>query len=86
MWRAFFLAMGTCFLLIGAQCLAVDRFVFKSRLPPPPKESLLSLTGETELGPHREIKTPEWAPYILMSTGAIVCLYSFTVPRRMKTK
>jgi hypothetical protein len=25
---------------------------------------------------------PDWAPWSLMSTGAIVCLYSFTLPRR----
>jgi hypothetical protein len=89
MWRAFFLAAGICFLLVGAQCLAVDRFVFKSRLPPPPKDTFLSLasvTSEPELGPHREVKTPDWAPYTLMSTGAIVCLYSFTIPRRMNGK
>jgi hypothetical protein len=86
MWRAFFLAAGICFLLVGAQCLAVDRFIFKARLPAPARDTFLSLSSEPELGPNREIKTPDWAPYTLMSTGAVVCLYSFTIPRRMNGK
>ena len=33
----------------------------------------------------REIVPPEWAPWSLLSIGAITVLYSFTIPARAKT-
>jgi len=37
-----------------------------------------------EGGP-KSFKPPEWAPWSLLSSGAIVILYSFTIPKRMAT-
>jgi hypothetical protein len=54
-------------------CLAIDKAV---------------LGGSQEQSPFalqsaREVIPPEWAPWTLMSAGAVVMLYSFTIPRRM---
>jgi hypothetical protein len=31
----------------------------------------------------RELTPPDWAPWSLMATGAVVIIYSFTVPKRV---
>ena len=90
MWRAFFLAVGTYMLLLGAQCLGVGKFILKLREPPQQQASQLVETAELavgrepESGPKRVVVPPDWAPWSLLSTGAVVCLYSFTIPRRVK--
>ncbi len=85
MWRSLFLAIGVYVFLLGAQCLGVDRFILKSRLPAAPQAAPAN-GGEAKVAPNRELVPREWAPWILMSTGIVVCGYSFTIPRRMKTK
>jgi len=83
MWRAFFLAAGVFLVLLGAQCLGVEKFVLKSHESVAPKTDLFGNT-QPQVGPHKVIDPPDWAPWSLMSTGAVVCLYSFTVPARVK--
>ncbi|MGQ9576767.1 MAG: hypothetical protein ACUVUC_15780 [Thermoguttaceae bacterium] len=85
MWRAFFLGFGIYVFLLGAQCLAVERFILKARLPARASNTLLA-EGEPKPGPRRELVPKEYAPWILMSTGAVVCGYSFTLPRRWNGK
>jgi hypothetical protein len=82
MWRSFFLAIGIVVCLLGAECLAVHKFVLKARA------SVAQAPGESQkqLGPQKEIVPREWAPWSLLSTGAVVCLYSFTIPRRLAGK
>ncbi len=79
MWRSFFLAIGVYLCILGGQCLAVDKFVLKSTTPAAHSDPL---TG-SKAPPHREVSPPEWAPWSLLSTGAVVCLYSFSLPKRM---
>ena len=31
----------------------------------------------------KEFPPAPWVPWSLLSTGAVVCLYSFTIPKRM---
>lgn len=85
MRRSFFFAVGLFVFLIGAQFLAVDKFVFKSRLPPPQKSQWFG-SNEPKLGPNREFATPEWGPWTFMSTGAVIALYSFTIYKGAPTK
>ena len=68
MWRAFFLACGASVLLLGLECLVVDDFVLAAR----------EGTGARALNP------PDWAPWSLISGGAVTILYSFTIPQRVK--
>ena len=70
MWRAFFLAFGLSLLLVGLECLVVDDFVLAARF--------------TAAEGACNIKPPEWAPWSLLSAGAVTMLYSFTIPQRVK--
>ena len=75
MWRAFFLAAGIYCCILGAECLAIDKAIIVSKAD--------DRVGNAE-AKHREIVPPAWAPWSLISAGAVVVLYSFTIPRRAK--
>jgi hypothetical protein len=82
MWRAFFLAIGVYMILFGLQCMTVDRVVLKFHDAPPAANGL----GEAKAGPQKQFVPAAWVPWSLMSSGAVVCLYSFTIPRRVAGK
>lgn len=82
MWRSFFLALGITLVLFGLQGMAVEKVVTKFKDDPPPKTS--QWDNEPKIAPPVEISPPPWAPYSLLSTGTVVCLYSFTLPKRFK--
>jgi hypothetical protein len=70
MWRSFFLAIGAYCCLLGVQALAVEKAVLKP-------DTNMAQSG------WREIAPPDWAPWSLLGTGAVVVLYSFTIPQRV---
>lgn len=72
MFRSLFLALGAFSVVLGVEALAVEKAVLKR-----PHRA----NGVTTIE-HREIMPPEWAPWSLMAGGAVVVLYSFTIPRR----
>lgn len=77
MLRAFFLAMGISTCIYGAECLVVDRFVLAGEVKP-------ASPGETAVlnaKPPREMVPPEWAPWSLLASGALVVLYSMAMRR-----
>ncbi len=76
MWRSFFLAIGIFLCILGVECLAIEKAVLHSAAEQP------AGFGVSRPAP-REITPPEWAPWTLMSAGAVVLLYSFTIPRRV---
>ena len=80
MWRSFFLAIGTYLLLLGAQCLTVEKVVLKIHEPSRAKADFLG-NRTIETGPARTLTPRDWVPWTLISTGAVTCLYSFTIPR-----
>ncbi len=78
MWRAFFLAVGTYAVILGAEALAIDKAELKA-----------SSTNQSPFAPRfgsatKEIEPPDWAPWSLISGGAVTILYSFTLPAKMK--
>lgn len=73
MWRALFLAIGVYAVLVGAQALAVERVVMK-----PTKD------GDRIVAQGKDLQPAEWTPWSLMAGGAVIVLYSFTIPRRVK--
>lgn len=81
MWRAFFLAIGIYCCLLGAQCLAVDRMVLN--LDKAPSGGMMASFQPAR---SREFVPPDWAPWTLLSGGAVTILYSFTIPRRAGKK
>ena len=82
MWRAFFLAVGIFLIILGLQCLGIDRALLKIH-DDPPAAAVWPFDAQSKVGPNKQIVPPPWAPWSLMSTGAVVCLYSFTIPRRV---
>jgi hypothetical protein len=82
MWRAFFLAIGIYACVIGAECMVTERFVMAGERPAP-AAGPAGLFGATAFQkPAREVVPPEWAPWSLISAGAVVILYSITLNRQ----
>lgn len=80
MLRAFFLALGFYAFLLGLECLVVDKAVLQ-----PTREATASAVAQQIAPSTREVAPPEWAPWSLLSAGAVVMLYSFTIPAKMRS-
>jgi hypothetical protein len=75
MVRAFFLAVGMYAFVLGLECLVIDKAVLHAN-PDGAAGQLASV---------REITPADWAPWSLLSGGAVVMLYSFTIPAKMRS-
>lgn len=75
MWRALFLALGAYSCLLGAECLVIDKALLTSR------DKSSGILGQAAR--QRELVPSEWAPWSLLSAGAVTILYSFTLPQRL---
>ena len=71
MFRSLFLALGVYSCILGVESLAIERAVLKR--------------PENADGGYQQkvIAPPDWAPWSLMGAGAVVVIYSFTIPRKM---
>ncbi|MFZ5833646.1 MAG: hypothetical protein ACOY3P_26460 [Planctomycetota bacterium] len=81
MWRAFFLAIGAYLVILGGQFLVIDRAFFRAREDAPVANTLLAESPQSTI--QKTLTPPPWAPWTLLSTGAITCIYSFTLPKRV---
>ncbi|MFM8252569.1 MAG: hypothetical protein ACKOBW_13310 [Planctomycetota bacterium] len=81
MIRAFFCAIGVAIVLLGLQCLAVERVVV--HVPDQLLSSDNSTVASISQPVTRELVIPEWAPWALLSAGAITVLYSQAIARRL---
>lgn len=80
MWRSLFLAMGIVLCILGAECLVLEKAVL-ARNDEQPDQTKSYLVSAPE--PSREeFEPPEWLPWGLISFGAVVILYSYSLPRR----
>jgi hypothetical protein len=79
MFRAFFLAVGIYAFILGLECLFVDKAVLQ-----PSRAASASALAQQVAPVSREITPAEWAPWSLLSAGAVVMLYSFTLPAKMR--
>lgn len=86
MWRSLFLALGVYLCILGAECLVVEKFVFRPTGPVRVESSASFLTTAAPKPQTREYAPREWAPWSLMATGVIVCLYSVTLAKRIGGK
>lgn len=76
MVRAFFLAIGMYAFILGLECLAIDKAVLHARQDSAAEQIATS---------YRELAPSDWAPWSLLSGGAVVMLYSFTLPAKMRS-
>jgi hypothetical protein len=79
MLRAFFLAIGLTAFILGLECLVIDKAVLQ-----PSRDNSASAVAQQIAPAVREVTPPEWAPWSLLSGGAVVILYSFTLPAKMR--
>jgi hypothetical protein len=86
MWRSFFLAVGITACILGGECLVVEKAVLAAKQDPLLDDSqgfaMPFLGGDYEPA-KKEFVPPDWAPWSLISGGAIIMIYSFTIPRRL---
>lgn len=78
MLRAFFLAMGISTCIYGAECLVVERFILAGDKSVASQPAAFS---STPAPPPRQMNPPEWAPWSLLASGALVVLYSMAMRR-----
>jgi len=85
MWRAFFLAVGISMCIVGAECLAVERFELAGEeVVEEGSAGPATLFGSSPPPPFaasREIEPPEWAPWSFLSAGTVIILYALTINR-----
>lgn len=77
MWRAFFMGVGISLIVLGVECLVVERAVIASpaavnSFGPSDYESA-EFAASTKV-----IEPPDWAPWSLISAGVIITLYATT--------
>jgi hypothetical protein len=78
MWRALFIAIGLTACILGVECMLIDKAILIERGAAEP-----AINGALAPPPgKRELVPPDWAPWSLLSAGAVVMLYSFTLPKK----
>ncbi len=82
MWRAFFGAVGAALLILGAECLVVEKAVLAKGPTKPTAPTSVFDEPQVKTAPaRRELRPPDWAPWSLLSSGAVIMLYTFTLRR-----
>src|SRR5262249_32307552 len=81
MWRAFFLAIGIYSCILGAECLAVERFEMAQEAAAEAAGGATLFGSPPATTAARDIEPPEWAPWSFLSVGAVIILYALTINR-----
>lgn len=86
MWRAFFLAIGISCCVLGMEAIAIEKAVLNASDPVVGRLASKGALGIRRTPPAGtvELKPPEWAPWMLISSGVVVILYSFSIPKRVR--
>ena len=77
MWRSVFLAIGITLCIVGLECLVIDEAVIA-------RSGSSDAAAATDNGPQSQIKTREWMPWSFLSAGAVIILYTITIPKRFQ--
>ncbi|QDU97953.1 hypothetical protein [Lignipirellula cremea] len=81
MWRAFLLAFAASALLLGVESLAVERVVLNQKVEAKAEGLFNSANFGGPKMKSREFVIPEWAPWSLLSGGAITLIYTFAASK-----
>ena len=85
MWRAVFLAVGITMCIVGLECFFIEKAVLADS--PKPMSRKMTATASALLKPRKEpdeVVTKEWMPWSFLSGGAIIILYTITLPSRLQ--
>lgn len=80
MWRALFLAVGIMAIIVGVESMLIESATVYSAGETKANEFLDP--GATPARATKVLTPGEFFPWALLSTGAIIVLYAFTLPRR----
>jgi hypothetical protein len=80
MWRSLFLAIGTMLIIVGIEAMLIDSATVYAAADSSAAE-FIDPSG-APANRTKVIKPGEWTPWVILSFGAIVVLYAFTLPRR----
>lgn len=86
MWRALFLAIGITTAIIGAECMLIERATLTDAAAAEvaaandPNGYTYGVAAPTVT---KDVVPPEWAPWSLMAAGAVIVIYSFSIPKRV---
>ena len=88
MWRAFFLAVGGMLMVMGIESLVLDHAVLASdsklvqkaaaTTEPVFDEWGFEVDRKPVLPVQKTIQPPEWAPWSMLSSGAVIMLYALS--------
>jgi hypothetical protein len=79
MIKAVSLGIGAFLLILGLALQAVDSYTVK---PKPVQASAFGMTA-----PAAKVVTPEpWKPWAYLGAGVVLCLWTCTLPAKMKSK
>ena len=83
MWRAFFVALGITLCILGVECLVLDKAVLKNQQPETVGTTAKTLFSSNDpILKNKELAPKDWHPWSLLSSGAVIILYSFSLPKR----
>lgn len=84
MWRAFFFAVGTMMVVVGVECLLIDSATFASESTQTVQvnNGWFQAPKTVQVTANKTIQPPEWIPWSLIASGAVVVLYAMTLPKR----
>ena len=83
MWRSLFLAIGITLCIFGVECMFIDEAVLAKSVAEHAPAAAVGRSLATG-GVKREIKTQEWMPWSFLGAGAVIILYTITIPRRLQ--
>ena len=84
MWRAFFLAIGVALILLGLECMVIERAeIATSSDSHNSSTSYASIYDPVLIKSKRVIEPPDWCPWSLLAAGAVVTLYSTSLRGRV---
>ena len=80
MWRSFFLAIGTMMIIVGVEAMLIDSATVYAAAESSASE-FMNPSG-VPATTTKIVRPGEWTPWVILSFGAIVVLYAFTLPLR----
>tara|TARA_R110002049_G_scaffold72490_2_gene187041 strand:- start:16419 stop:16682 length:264 start_codon:yes stop_codon:yes gene_type:complete len=80
MWRSLFIGIGIMALIFGFECLLIDSATLYGA-GDTTAANFIDPSGAPSASV-RVWRPKEWFPWALLSAGAVIVIYSFTLPRR----
>lgn len=80
MWRSLFLAIGIMTMIVGIESLLIESATVYAAAESSASE--LANPSESPARSTKVVSPGEFVPWALLSGGAIIVLYAFTLPKR----